>query len=263
MADEVVAPVIEEPKVEPQAVEEAQTEEQIASLMETLKASSVTTSEQLQGKLDASNQAGNLANMVGNLRAEIAELKETKAAPAPANEPGFNLDNLDNFGEGQTIDLEGMMTKVIRKEEARKQKVAVEQQQRALASWNAIQNDEDYGLVKAVWEEKLKDPNFVMKIQTGVTDPTQAYQETVRGYYKGMMKQSLSTIEQLQKSGGKPPIPHVEGGDRVPQNLVQAEPGEETAATKRFKELQEKVKTNGVLSAAEEDQLADLVLQGL
>jgi len=263
MPDEQIAPVIVEPKAEPQPIEDAQTEEQIASLMDTLKASSVTTTEQLQGKLDASNQAGNLANMVGNLRSEIAELKETKAAPAPAVQPDFSLDNMDNLGEGQTVDLEGMMTNVIRKEDARKEKVAVQRQQQAVASWNTIQTDEDYGLVKAVWEDKLKDPNFVMKIQTGTVDPIQAYQETVRGYYKGMMKQSLSTIEQLQKSGGKIPPPHVEGGERVPQNLVQAEGGEETPAMKQFKALQEKVKTKGVLDVADEQQLADLVLQGL
>jgi len=120
--------------------------------------------------------------------------------------------------------------------------------------WNAIQTDPDYGSVKNIWEEKTKDPNFQYQLQSGLVNPLKEFNDTVREYHKGMLKRALNTINQLQ---GKGPIsaPHIEGGERVPQNLV-TETAPPSDVEKIMKEKREKA-SKAMLSEEDELSLVD------
>ena len=62
----------------------------------------------------------------------------------------------------------------------------------------------------------------------------QEYQETLREFYKGMMKRSAATIETLQK--GATPIVHVESGEaRASGVLTEEELSENDKLIKTFK----------------------------
>lgn len=202
------------PKVKPADETEA--------LLIELEKAGVSTVGELDGKLIASREAGNLANQLGTARTEIAELKTMVAQQGVS--PSVSEGTL---GQEET-DLDNIigrkMEDVLDKRE-KKQAVAYKQsQQMSLNMWNAIQNDPDYGLVKEVWEEKLKDPNFTFKVQQGILNPYKEYNDTVKEYLKGNMQKAADTIKQLQGKG-KIPAPHMEGGERVSTNLITETPG--------------------------------------
>jgi len=188
-------------------VEESQ--EDVVALLAELKKAGVKTDKQLQGKLQASAEAGNLARLLGENRQELAEVKELLA------DKGGKPADVDDYSGGESIDLKDIMKQVIQEDRVEQNKQAMRVQQQNMAQWDAIQKDKDYGLVQPVWETKLQDPAFVYKIQTGQVNPVMEYMETVRDMYKGMNIRSANVIEQLQ-TGGKIDVPHVEGGERTP-----------------------------------------------
>lgn len=261
----------EEPKVEPTKVEPPKVEEPAAEpkidvegLMAELEKAGVTDTKALTGKLDAGAEAGHLAQLLGDARsgeraeqvkrqnaeAQVAELQKRLTA-----EPG-----VDPFEPtGQTMDLQSEIVKGVNAALNERDAAAQKVQQYNLAQWNRIQTDKDYHLVQEVWEKKQKDPNFVMKIQNRMVDPFEEYQETVRGYYKGIAQQSLETIKQLR--GDVPPIPHVETGGRVPTNIVSEDHSTDMTETeKKRKELAVKVEKGHQLTEEEEMDVIDSLL---
>ena len=243
-------PTIEEPQGEPKVEgQEAKASEStdVDALVKELEKAGVSTAKELQGKLRASQEAGTLAEMVGDQRKRIADLEQ--AAKLPPAEPDYD------YSEGTPIDIESIvekkLTSVLDAREAKTRQV----QQQAMQIWQGIQTDPDYGLVKDVWETKIKDTNFNMDIQTGKKNVQTEYMETVREYYKGIAKQSLDTITSLQK-GVVPAAPHVEGEAQLPGIPV---PTDENEVLKKAKE---KVAKGHVLTEDEEIAALDAVLGG-
>ena len=233
-----------EPKVEGQKVEAPTATTDVDALVKELEKAGVTTAQELQGKLRASQEAGNLAEMVGDQRKRIANLEQ--AAKLPPAEPEYD------YSEGQPVDIEAMMNNVLDKREAKTRQI----QNQAMQIWQGIQTDPDYGLVKEVWEAKIKEPNFNMAIQSGKKDVAKEYMETVREYYKGIAKQSLDTITTLQK-GGAPATPHVEGEAQLPGAPTPTNTEQETVT-----KAKEKVAKGARLSEDEEMAALDAILKG-
>ena len=242
----------ENPTVEPIAPEkephkeESLTGDEIGALMETLEKAGVRDVKTLEGKLQASQQTGNLANQLGDTRAEITRLtgllQERESRPAPRRQENLDDFNLDNYGEGQQFTLEDVKKASAESVEevlTRREQQQAQAQRQVYETWNAIQSDPDYSLVKEVWEAKLKEPDFVYKIGQGLANPLTEYNETVRVFLKGLIKQSHGTINQLR--GGPPPVnqPHVEtsGSRGQPQNLVNEGGVEETPQQKRQRDM--------------------------
>ena len=75
---------------------------------------------------------------------------------------------------------------------------------------NQIYNDEDYTLVKDLWEKHQQNPNTMMRLQSGQATVTDEYNKLVRAYFRGVAKQSHEALKVATK-GGKTP-PHVEAG---------------------------------------------------
>ncbi|MDY6834981.1 MAG: hypothetical protein SVY53_09315 [Chloroflexota bacterium] len=198
------------------------------ALIAELEKAGVTTAEQLGGKLEASRQAGQMAQLLGDARNEIAGLKTqlTEMRQGTLNQ-SIDIDQLDDDGQNGGVDLEKAITRVLRKEKERDRQQAVEARKKIMQSWGMIQNDKDYPLVKEVWERKISDPNFNLQVQSGQINPATEYMETVREFYKGIAKRSLDAIKTL-KGGGVTPTPNVEGPASIPgQPAPQAKGGKD------------------------------------
>ena len=198
MADEVKATVTE-------AKEEPKIDKDIDGLIAELEKAQVTKVEDLQGKLKASKEAGQLANILGQVRSENQELKELIKSLKTKKD-----DDVD-YGQGQPVDIEELVSRSVEKVLTKKEKAQLENQQRFLETWNTIQSDENYHLVGEVWESKLKDPNFNYQLQSGQVDPVKAYNKIVVDYYKGMAKRSADLIKNLKTGTFRAPHMETEG----------------------------------------------------
>ena len=220
MAEEKVQGQIEEPEVKEQTPAAGEVKD-VDAFMAELEKAGVSTPSQLQGKLinaqgfdKVQSERDMLARELSGLRDEVTKLK-TRAPDTSA------YDN-DYDNPGSTINIEDVVVKAMRKERAAEREEQVRQQQAIMQDWARIQGDEDYHLVQEVWESKLKDPNFVFKINSGQLNPVEAYTSTVRGYYKNMLLKAKDTITGLK--GGKPvQTPHLEEGGQysVPKQEVE------------------------------------------
>jgi hypothetical protein len=171
---------------------------------------------------------------------------ETKTPAAP-----------DTEDYGQPVDLDAAIAKGVGKVLDQRDRAAAENQRLMMKSWAVITQDEDFHLVEPIWNEKLKDPNFVYQVQSGQVNPVMEYQNVLRNYYKGIAKSAVSTIETLTK--GVAPSTHVESGEaRMPEATVE----EISDNKKRIKELKEKADSGGLLSEDEEIEAIRAVLSG-
>ena len=235
------------PEEDPKVTETAKTE--VNELLAELEKVGITDTEKLQGTIRASKEAGNLANLVGELRAELAEIKQRKPQPQTLDQDLY---------AGETQDLEQVLDKVLDKRERQKAQMQADSQKRMLAQYQEIKGDKFYGQVKDVWNEKLKDPEFVFDIQSGLTDPLREYDKIVREYLVGMAQRSAETIKTLQ--GGKPaPTPHVESSDaRVPR----APDVKDEDKRPKTKELREKAQKGYLPTEEEELDAIEEMLKG-
>jgi hypothetical protein len=252
MADEqkIEVPVVEEPVKETEPV--ATPEIDIDGLVAELEQAGIKNPEQLQGKLQASQQTGRLENMLGEVNRENKKLRES--IEALQTKPQVQDQNYE-YTEGQPVDIALAIEQGVDRALGKREKAANDRQQALLKSMSDIQADEDYATMKPIWEEKLKDPDFVFKVNNGVVDPVRAYQETVRQYYKGMMKRAASTINTL-KDGVKIDAPHVETQQTSTSQLPAKEPTEQEEKLNKLKEKASK----GVLTTNEEMDALDAVL---
>ena len=255
MTDEKKEPLsVEEPT--PKAEEKPEID--VDSLVTELARFGIEDPAELSGKLEAGTQAGRLAQLLGDERKRTAEyeakLRELQSAPPQAPPRDFM-----DYNEGQTIDIEAAMeksaTKAVRAVLEQEKEQQRQLQEANLQRWNFIQSDPDYGLVKEVWEEKLKDPNFVYKVQSGVVDPVNEYNSTVRQYMKTLLKQSHDTITTMR--GGPATPPHVETGERTSANVVSETPSD--ADAEKLAALKARTEKGEVLSYEEELGIIDTV----
>lgn len=177
----------------------------INALIETLEKANVTDPKILEGKFEASRQAGHLANQLGDTRSqlestrsELAELKRMmqESQKRPANRA---IDDLDSYGEGQPINIQEEITKGVKKvfSEMQQQQTLAQQKaySRATQIANAIKNDRYYPAVKEIWDAKCQDPTFIMEVNTGRTDPLTAYKELIIEFQGNLLSQSAGALK--------------------------------------------------------------------
>jgi len=252
----MVEPTVEAPEVEQPAkeVKKEMSQEEVESIISQLEAANVSTPQDLQGKLEASRQAGQTANLLGEARNEIRALRE-EMSKLQIRKPDTSF--VDEFDQSSSppVDLERSIERGIKKVLTEQQQLALEAQRTNNAKWNAIVSDPNYSNVKDVWENKLKDPNFVYQVQNGLVDPGQAYNSTVLEFYKGMLKRSSETIRAL--SGKTPAVlpPHVEGSSKAPAQEKELPEYEE-----KIKKTREAVERGKVLNEDEELAMIDAIL---
>jgi hypothetical protein len=212
-------PTMETPTTETQAPASPAATNQYAELVSELERFGVKNAEQLQGKLLASQEAGNLARQLGESRKEIAEMRQfMEQMNKPSHRPAVVKDDWGDPAQQQqsagTIDLADLVGKQVKKVIDEEKRQAAHQQQAAYAAWNKITGDKDFHIVKDKWEAKLKDPNFALQFQSGQVDPYAEYQELLRDTYKSAVAKSAEIIKSLTTGAGPPKV-HVEGQARV------------------------------------------------
>lgn len=259
MAEQVQeSPVLAKPAAEAKKVDKS--EDEIKELLSTLEKVGVKSPQHLEGIAQNAKEFGYVTNLLGEERKRAADLeRRLQEVEARAKTPPTDY---STYETGQTVDLEKFIKKAIRDERETERREIAEVQKRQLQAWNAIQSDEDYGNVKPIWEGKLKDPNFVYRINSGIVDPVREYQETVRDFYKGLAMKAKDVIEQV-KGGTKINPPHVETGERGQGNMVSEGPAQDPEPIKRLKQLKEKTSKGGILTAEEELELVRIATYGL
>jgi hypothetical protein len=248
MADEI-SPTMDEKEETPEPeVKEEMTEEQ--QLLETLRAASISKTEQLDGTIRNARKTFDMQSERDQLANQLTDMEKRLAA---AEKPPSEVEDY-----GQPVDLDLAIAKGVGKVLDQRDKAAAENQRQMMKSWAVITQDEDFHLVEPIWNEKLKDPNFVYQVQSGQVNPVMEYQNVLRNYYKGIAKSAVNTIETLTK--GVTPQTHIESGDaRMPNVPVDTEINDNK---KRINELKEKADSGGLLSEDEEIEALRAVLSG-
>jgi hypothetical protein len=226
-----------------------------AEMIAELERFGVKNAEQLQGRMVASQEAGRIANQLGDARKEIAEMRsymERLAHQKPAAQPRDDWGNEQAPQAAGTIDLADLVGKQVKKVIDEEKRQAMHQQQKAYEAWNKIQGDRDFHIVKDRWEAKLKDPNFALQFQAGAIDPYNEYQELLRDAYKSAVAKSAEIIKSLTTGAGPPKV-HVEGQAKVSGMRTESAPERD----KTLNPLREKVNKGKVLS--EDEELAALM----
>lgn len=235
---------------------EPQDSADVDGLLAELEAAGVSNRDQLQGKLRASREAGQLAQMLGETRRQNEELKQMlqgiQSQPRQSND-------YDDYNGSQPIDLEASIEKTIDRYFSKKERAQQEAQQRIYQQWSRIQSDEDYHLVREVWEEKTKDPNFAWQIQSGAVDPVDEYGKVVRQFYKGLAVKAAGSLKQM-RSGGKTEVkpPHVEGQSEVARETPQ----DKTEKEEYIGSLKDRVEKGGSLKEDEQLKALEAILRG-
>lgn len=241
------SPQIEEGKETPPEIP-TEKKVDVEGLISELERAGVSNTQELTGKLEASVQAGRLAQLLGEERNRTRQLEDELRKTA-VQKP------VDDYGVPSTaIDIESTLERTVNRVLSKRDEAAALKQQRLIDTWNTISGDEDYPLVQPIWEEKLKDPKFVFAIQSGIKNPIDEYTKTVRNYYKNITKRAAETISQLRGggAGGVDKPPHMETGERTglhSKNLVAGKTGADTG--KVVDNAKDKIKKQGALGDEE------------
>ena len=202
------APTIEQPTTPPPA------EIDTKALLDELGKLGVKKPEDLTNIHNASQQVGKAWNEVGTLRQQneqllraMQELKSQVAQPR-SHEPDYGTST-----EG--IDIR----KVIREEtgtviDSKLQDLnrrQFEAQRAVQREYQAIVNDEDFGMVQPIWEKHVANYATQERLQAGETTLKAEYDRTVKTYLKELAIRGRTALEGVAKSTVKQP--HMEGGD--------------------------------------------------
>jgi len=225
-------------------------------LITELEKAGVSTVKELEGKLTASQQVGNMNRLLGDARQEIVELnaligesKQTRITPIQ-----------EGVAEEET-DLNKLMERsvetVLDKRDKKQREINAQIQQATNTMWGKIYNHPKYSVIKDLWEKKFENPNFSMQIQQGILNPLEEFHNTVNEYWEGIAKRSVNTIKILQGKGEDITPPHIEGEGRIVPT-----PDELSKDQERLSELHKKAE-KGSLNEEEELEAVLLKTKGL
>jgi len=260
MTDEVK---VEEPQIdkptEEVVVEPPAGEIDVESIMAKLNELDKTTPEAIDGMATASKESGRLAQLLGAERKRNeqlqVELNQSRNTPQPRPTNDFDL---DNYAEGQPVDIEKAVESAVERVVTKREKIAQEANQRSFAEQQSILTDKNYQVpeIRATFEAVRNDPATMMQLQTGQTTLSGLWNNVKDSYKDNLLAESRKVIDRL--SGKSPAPPHVERGGRTPENLVQEQPKDD-ARTERVKALKDKVNKGGILTEEEELEVIGLI----
>lgn len=251
MAEEKKKPE-ETPTLPKETPKETPPGDETAALLSELEKAGVTNTEQLQGKLTASSQAGNLANQLGAIRQENAELKAMIETPSQQRLPAE---------ESEETDLNKLMEKSVEtaldRREKKQREANAQIQQAANVMWGKIYNHPKYNVIKDLWEKKFENPSFSMQIQSGMLNPLEEFHNTLNEYWEGIAQRSVNTIKTLQGRGDVA-IPHVEGEGQISAPAAEEEKSDNRKTLDRLQEISKK----RALTSDEEIEALEASLKG-
>jgi len=199
-------PTIEEPKEEPK--KEVSAEDQAKAILDELGNLGIDSPEKIHNMAKASSEAGNLARMLGEVRQQNDEMRRQiqNLSTTPQHH-----DN-DEYG-GESIDIRGVIRNELRgfyQDEIIKPQA--EMTNRVYGELSAIQGDEDYHLVKDMWDEHWQNPSTQHRVQTNQTSPKREYDNLVKTYFRQSFRKTYDALKGVVETKAKPP--HMESGDQ-------------------------------------------------
>lgn len=254
MEEEKINPILPEGEIQAPPLQPVIDDTGVQSLLAELEKAGVTNPSQLKGQLTNAREYGRVVNMLGEIRAENAELKESlKSIKPPQSDPYYEEDQSQaSYGNIQDL-ISGAVKKAIT-EEKRSQ---LEARRMAMQTWQEIQGDSDYEIIKEIWESKMKDPNFNYQINIGEVDPRKAYSDVKVNYYKSLAIKAGAAIKTL-KGGITVNPPHFEGSSTAALSLP-VKPSEQKEKLKAYKD---RIEVGGQLTGDEELDALISVLKG-
>jgi hypothetical protein len=221
-------------------------------MISLLDGAGVTTPDELENKLIASREVGYMAQQVGDLRKELASLKNK---PAPEPPPKTEYDPYEQQGP---VDieraLEGAVEKVLTKREEKQLQIQRQQMQ----VWSEIQSHPYYPKVKEIFEQKMQSPEMMTKIQGGQTTTKDEFFNTVIEFQGGVIQKAHGTLVTIKGGEQAPVTPTVEGGEARVSAQVPEVRAEKEELIDGFKV---KVDKGGHLSDTEQMAALDAILK--
>ena len=207
-------PTIEEGK-EPGATDAEATEQvDLDGMISLLDGAGVTTPDELEGKLAASKEVGNLAFQLGETRKELAALKNTPATPVAPTAPKAEYDPYEQQGP---VDIERALEGAVEKVLTKREQKQAEIQNQNMQVWSEIQTHPYYPKVKEIFQQRMQTPEMMTKLQGGQTNTMKEFYNTVIEFQGGVIKKAHGTLVTIK--GGEPTVPATptieEGGARV------------------------------------------------
>jgi len=203
---------------DPKPAEDPKTD--IEGLLFQLESAGITNTEQLEGKLTASSQAGTAFRKLGDAKRRIDAL-EAAEAERRQNKPAPDWDN-DYPGNTTEVDLETTLDKVLDKRENAQLEKQYNADQWLMEQHDHIHSNPRYNMVKELWEAKEADAKFLYGVKTGRINPVQEFNSLVLDYQEGLLKKSHKTISELTGQG-KPVTPIVETGQAPSANILSTD----------------------------------------
>lgn len=236
-------------------------QDDVTNLIEILEKAGVTTEEDLQGKMQASSQAGNLANQLGEARNQVRELQsDLEGLKNSQSQPIETNDFLGDLGVPQQPSLTAKdVTDILDERDRKKDEVYNRAKTVAVKQYQAITNDKHYPQVQKIWEDKMSQPMVVEAINSGQLNPMIAYQSIVNDYLSGVTAKALDVIKGMKNTPGTGDDVklHLESGGPTPSM-----PGATETQTGDLQKIKDHVNTGGRLSEENELDLISKVLNG-
>jgi len=199
------SPTIEEPIVEEPVVETPV--DDAHALAERLTELGIDDVTKVEGTVKAAQEAGRLANMLGEERAAKAEV-ERQLREATSQRVDTNYDD-------SSVDLESVLQRGMEKFWDKKQVDAQKVQQRQMHEYQKIRSHKNYALVGKDFEEYTKSPDYQNELMMGKS-PSEIFYDMSND----KLREHLITMRDALLKGTKSPesvdIPHTETSQASP-----------------------------------------------
>ena len=222
--------------------------EEVDEIIAELERAGIGTAEQLQNKLAVSKEYGQMANLLGDLRRENAELRSM----AQQGKTGASSEDFED-----DTDFKTMMKRAIREDREEVGRVQRRNQQIIDHSFRKITSHKHYPKVKEIFGEKLGNPENSMLIEAGEITPAEIFSGVVEEFLEGVAKKSLNAVKTLKGKGTVTP-PFVESGGKVSEPT----PASITETDEKLKKMKAAVDKGTILTEDEELDAIDSILRG-
>lgn len=236
---------------DPEVTDAGTTEDKVDvdALVSMLESANISTPAELENKLVASREAGQLAYQLGEMRKEVDRLKNKPAPKAPDND-------FDSFGD-KPIDIETALEGAVEKVLSKREQKAAEQQRQNMLTWTKIQSHPYWEKVKDIFQQRMQAPEMMTKLSGGQTDTLTEFYNTVIDFQGGVIKKAAGTVKAWKGENKQPATPELESGEaRVSVNTPEAKAEKD----KKIEGFKVKVDKGALLTDIEEMEALDAIL---
>ena len=231
----------EEMTLEKPASEPVKTDE-VAELIGQLDRIGVRNAADVTNIATAAAQAGKLANMLGEERNRSAQLQQQLQELALKVASMSNaVPQVDEWGQPRAagVDLGQLVKNAVRttfKEEVIEPQLKAKEQ--FYQAMNYIQNDDDYTVVKDIFEKHVSSPKVQQALGNQETNIVEEYNRVVKRFYRGIAEQSRDVLKKITDKGGV--VPGSTSAPFMEQGVITAPPQVSADTKAELRKLKEK-----------------------